>query len=96
MNVTWTISQLDRRTSDGFVTTAHWRCDAVDGDFSAGVYSTCGWGEGAPTIPYDSLTQEQVLAWVWESVDKAATEASLADQIAAQKNPQTASGTPWQ
>ena len=96
MQFNWTISTLDRRTSDGFVTTAHWRCDAVDGDFSAGVYGTAGWGEGAPTIPYDSLTQEQVLAWVWESVDKAATEASLADQIAAQKNPQTASGTPWQ
>jgi hypothetical protein len=31
----WTIQQLDRRTSDGFVTVAHWRCDAVDGSISA-------------------------------------------------------------
>jgi hypothetical protein len=91
----WQIVQLDRKTADGFVTTAHWRCDAVDGDFSAGVYGTTGWGEGEPSVPYDSLTQEEVLAWVWESVDKAETEASLADQIEAQKNPQTTSGTPW-
>jgi len=32
---------------------------------------------------------------VWESVDKAATEASLAAQIALLKNPVKASGTPW-
>ena len=96
MQFNWSVSNLERRTSDGFVQVCHYRCDAVDGDFSAGVYGTTGWSEGSPSIPYDSLTQEEVLAWVWESVDKAAVEASLADQIDALKNPQTASGTPWQ
>lgn len=92
----WKISQLDRRTSDGFVTTAHWRCDAVDGEFSASVYATCGWPEGTPEVPYDSLTEAQVLAWIWASgVDKEATEATLNAQIEAQKNPVLASGTPW-
>lgn len=38
--ITWTISQLDRRTSDGFVTTAHWQATAVDGDYSASIYAT--------------------------------------------------------
>jgi len=95
MHVTWTVSQLDRRTSDGFVTTCHWQATAVDGDFTASVYSTCGWGEGEPAIAYDSLTPETVLAWVWESVDKDATEASLAAQIEAKKNPVSASGLPW-
>jgi L-aminopeptidase/D-esterase-like protein len=92
---TWTIDNLDRRTSDGFVTTAHWRATAVDGDYSASVYSTCGWADGQPTVPYANLTEQQVLAWVWESVDKAATEAALAAQIADQKAPKQASGTPW-
>jgi hypothetical protein len=92
---TWTIDNLDRRTSDGFVTTAHWRATAVDGDHSASVYATCSWSEGQPTVPYASLTEQQVFAWVWESVDKAATEAALAAQIEAQKNPVAASGTPW-
>jgi len=36
-----------------------------------------------------------VLAWVWESVDKDATEASLLAQIELQKNPVTATGVPW-
>lgn len=92
---TWTIDNLDRRTSDGFVTTAHWRATAVDGDHSARVYATCSWSEGQPTVPYANLTEQQVLAWVWESVDKAATEADLAAQIADQKAPKQASGTPW-
>ncbi len=96
MNITWKINTLDRRTSDGFVTTAHWIATAVDGDFSTSVYSTCGWSEGQPVTPYESLTEADVLAWVWASgVDKEATEATLAAQIEAQKNPVQASGTPW-
>jgi hypothetical protein len=93
---TWTISQLDRKTSDGFVTTAHWRATAIDGDQSASIYATCSWSEGQPTVPYADLTEEEVLEWVWASgVDKAATEAALAAQINAQKNPVSAAGVPW-
>ena len=96
MTTTWTISQLDRRTSDGFVTTAHWQATAVDGDYSASIYATCSWSEGQPTAPYASLTQDQVLGWCWTSgVDKAATESALAASIAAQKNPVSAAGVPW-
>jgi len=95
MTTTWTISQLDRKTADGFVTTAHWQATAVDGEHTASIYSTCSWSDGTVNIPYDQLTQEIVLGWVWESVDKQATEDALAAQIALQKAPVTASGTPW-
>lgn len=96
MTITWTISQLDRKTADGFVTTAHWRATAVDGDFSATTYATCSWVDGQPTVPYADLTEQQVLEWVWASgVDKDATEAALAAQIAAQQNPPVQSGLPW-
>jgi len=92
---TWTISQLDRETANGFVTTAHWRATAVDGDYTASIYATCSWADGTPAIPYADLTQETVLGWVWESVDKAATETALAANIESQKNPVTATGVPW-
>ena len=95
MTITWKISTLDREVSNGFVTTAHWSATAVDGDYTASTYSTVSWAEGTPTIPYANLTEATVLGWVWESVDKAATEASLEAQIALQKNPVVASGTPW-
>ena len=93
---TWTITQLDRKTADGFVTTAHWTCTAVDGEHSASIYSTCVWSDGTVNVTYADLTESTVLTWVWESVDKEATETALAAQIEAKKNPVTASGKPWQ
>ena len=96
MTTTWTISQLDRNTSNGFVTTAHWQATAVDGEYSASTYATCSWADGTPTIPYADLTQETVLEWVWANgVSKEATETALAAQIELQKNPVQATGTPW-
>jgi hypothetical protein len=96
MTTTWTISQLDRQTSDGFVTTAHWRATAVDGEHSASVYATCSWSDGTPTVAYADLTQEQVLGWIWANgVDKDAIEAALAAQIELKKNPVQATGVPW-
>ena len=94
--ITWNISQLDRQTSDGFVTTAHWQATATDGEYSASVISTCSWSEGTATIPYANLTKDAVLAWVWANgVDKDAVEASLDAQIELQKNPVKATGVPW-
>ena len=94
MNIQWKISQLDRKTADGFVTTAHWTCSGQDDEFSASVYSTCSF-EGELTVPYEQLTEATVLSWVWQSVDKEATEKAVADQIEAQKNPVKAFGLPW-
>jgi hypothetical protein len=94
--IVWNISQLDRQTSDGFVTTAHWTAVATDGDYSASVYSTCSWSDGTATIPYAELNKETVLGWIWANgVNKAATEVSLNAQIELQKNPVTATGVPW-
>jgi hypothetical protein len=96
--ITWAIAQLDRNAADGGVTTAHWTVTAVDGDHSASAYSTAGFTPDATAAgfkPYNSLTEADVLAWVWGSVDKAAAEASLLQQIEAQKAPVTLTGTPW-
>ena len=95
MTITWTIAQLDRQTSDGLVTTAHWRVDAVDGEYSAGSYGTVGFERGDTFIAYASLTEAQVIAWVKDKLEVADIEASLAAQIAAQKAPTTAIGVPW-
>jgi hypothetical protein len=94
MEVTWNISQLDRKTADGFVTTAHWTVSATDGEYSASSYGSCGF-DGELTTPYEDLTKEQVLGWVWEKVNKEEIESTLAAHIEAQKNPVTATGVPW-
>jgi hypothetical protein len=92
----WTITQTDYEVSNGFITTAHWTAVATEGDFTASIYSTCSWAAGTPTIPYADVTEAEVLQWCWDSgVDKDATEAALAQNIALQQNPVTATGTPW-
>lgn len=96
MATTWKITQTDYLVSDGFITTAHWTATAVDGDCTASVYSTCSFSAATPSIPYASVTEAEVLDWCWANgVDKDATEARLAAQIALQKNPVTATGVPW-
>ena len=96
MNTTWIITETNYQTSDKFIFCAHWTATAVDGNYTASIWSTCSWQAGTPTIPYANVTMAEVLAWCYASgVDKDATEAALAQQIALQKNPVTASGTPW-
>ena len=93
---TWSITQTDYLVSDSFITTAHWTATAVDGNYSASAYSTCGFAEATQTIPYASVTEANVIDWIWvNGVDKDAVEESLASQIEAQKNPVTATGVPW-
>jgi hypothetical protein len=92
----WVVTQTNYEVSNGFIQTAHWQCNAVDGDFTASIYSTCSWADGTPTVPYADVTMQEVLDWCWASgVDKEATEAALAANIADQKAPKVATGTPW-
>lgn len=95
----WTIATCEHEVATGGITVAHWRVSAVDRDYSASAYGTCGFTpdpEAEGFKPYDEVTEDEVLDWVWGSgVDKEATESSLAQQIEAQKNPTTATGTPW-
>jgi hypothetical protein len=101
--ITWSISVLDclPQSAEGadYVVTAHWQCNGVDGDYNGSVYSTCSFPvvEGTSFTPYASLTQDQVLGWVWANgVDKTATEAAVEGQIEAQKNPPIVSPPlPW-
>ncbi len=92
---TWKAPTLESVVATGYVDCCHWTCTAVDGEHSASAYATVSWAEGTPVVPYANLTEAEVLSWVWESVDKTATEASLAAQIALLKNPVKATGTPW-
>jgi hypothetical protein len=95
MTTIWKIAQLDRQTSDDLVTTAYYTVNAVDGEYSAGIYGTVGFERGDTFIAYDSLTEAQVIAWVKDKLDVEAIEAGMQAQIDAQKNPVTATGVPW-
>jgi hypothetical protein len=98
----WRIANLERNTADGGVIVAHWRVTAEEtvGEetYTASAYGTCGFTPDASApdfVPYDQLTEADVLAWVWSSMDKDATEAALTAKIEEQKAPATVSGLPW-
>jgi len=95
MTTTYTINNLDRLTSTDYVTTVHYNVTKVDGEFSASTYGTVSFEAGTPTTPFASLTKAQVIEWVKDKLGEETVEASLASQIAAQKNPTTATGMPW-
>ncbi len=96
MTTTWTITTTNYEVANGFITTAHWTASAVDGDYTASIYSTCSFAAAEPSIPYADVTMQEVLDWCWANgVSKEATEAALAQNIELQKNPVTATGTPW-
>ncbi len=94
----WTIALCEHDVATGGITVAHWRVTAEDGDYTASAYGTAGFTPDAtdPNFkPYDQVTEAEVLSWVWAQVDQAETEAALAAKIEADKNPTTATGTPW-
>jgi hypothetical protein len=84
MAVTWTISTLERNTSDDGVVVAHWRASDVDGDHSGTSYGTCGFTPDSTAegfTPYADITEAQAIGWVKDSMGEdavTALEASIA------------------
>jgi hypothetical protein len=93
----FTISTLESNT-DGGVIVAHWQVAKTSGDYTATSYGTVGFTPDADAegyVAYDSLTEADVIAWVQESLDTEALEASLDADLAEQASPSVTVGTPW-
>jgi hypothetical protein len=98
---TWSISQLDRITSDGFVHTAYYKVKAEDDVYNISAGGKVDLAKPDTLIPYKDLTHDQVLGWVKAKLNETDSnttsniEAALANNIAEQKAPTRASGVPW-
>jgi len=102
MAVTWTISTLERNSSDDGVIVAHWRAsdsEVVGEDTHTGSsYGTCGFTPDSTAdgyTAYADITEAQAIGWVQDDVDTDAIEDSIAAQIADSKAPAITTGTPW-
>jgi hypothetical protein len=105
-NANWAIANLERHLPDGdtcpdgAVYTAHWTASLEQDGKSASAYGSVGFGDPNPDsfTPFSSLTEEQVLTWVFETlgVDQVVTiEESLYNQVQQEINPTSAAGVPW-
>lgn len=89
----WNILQLEVKPSEGNLTdvvvTAEWTLADTQGEYSASIGGLVTFPAPAGDFtPYEDLTEEQVLGWVWENgVDKDETEAGITQAIEAQANP---------
>lgn len=96
---TWSISQLERETSDGYVYSIHYVIDASDEAYSSGAYGSIGLERPEnDMIPYDSLTPDICVEWVKESLGTekvAEIEAALQAQLDEKHTPSKATGLPW-
>jgi hypothetical protein len=95
---TWAIANLERKTADGFVFTAHYTVEAKDDTYSAGAYGSIGFERPENLIPFADLTEDTVVGWVKEALgdEKVANvESALQGQLDEQRNPTKAAGVPW-
>jgi hypothetical protein len=96
--ITWVVSALDcyprSQGNADVVINVHWSCNGTQEQdeivYNASVYSTCAvaYSGSEPFVPYDQLTEQTVLGWIWANgVDQAATEAAVQQQLNNQINP---------
>ena len=93
---TWTISSLDcyptAESQTNVVFNAHWVAQATDptGKYTASIYGACPltYVAGSSFIAFDSLTEQQVLNWIYGAgVNQAVVQISLDKQIDSLVNP---------
>lgn len=105
---TWHIDHCERTASDGAVFSVRWRCDALQTQGEGadavtyerecvGITSFIPDPDSTDFIEFDSLTENQVLNWVWSEnpISKQDIETGLQDQLTDLFTPRTLSGVPW-
>lgn len=100
MEIIWKIENTERRYEDGGIIIAHWRATAIDGIYTSSVYGSVGFTpepDSEDFIPYNQLTEQNILSWLWNSdeLDRTVIEDKLINKIENQKTPTTVIGLPW-
>jgi hypothetical protein len=94
------ITQMNRLTEDGFVIVVNWKMEMVDGEYTASRFGTVKFDktDGISFVPYESLTEADVIKWVEADLGDAKIaqlQLEMLNQIKEMKAPKTAAGMPW-
>ncbi len=101
MAIQWAIVNMQRVIDNGFVIIADWTCTAMQDGQSAYVYGqqSFPYDPSEPDfIPYDQLTEVEVIGWVQTAMGAeqvAAYEANAQGALDKLLHPTTADGLPW-
>lgn len=99
---TWKVGKLttliQSNGQQNVISKARWACHGTDGTYLYQQTGICNiaFDPNDTFVEYDQLTEAEVLAWVWTTVDKTATESVIAQIIENQANPPYANlSLPW-
>jgi hypothetical protein len=102
---TWSIEQMQCfpqfEGKENVVYVVNWLLTGTQGDYTAHIYSTANfeYTPGSPYTEYASLTPEQVIGWVKDSLGAEKVreyEAKLDEELAKKAAPQlVTTGLPW-
>lgn len=102
MQHNWKIYDLKSNITDGVVTEITYACESAyeqSGTRLIGDITLSGSASAPGFIAFDSLTEEKVLEWVYNNIDKASVEttnsSSIAQSITRRATRTTKRGTPW-
>ena len=90
-----TINQLEREAATGIIHVIHWHASKTAGNHTATSYGTVRLTAGEFIIPFEQVTEANVLAWLQNALNTQAMETSLDTQLAALANPPVLTGFPW-
>jgi len=93
--IKWNIENLDRNSSNGYVTTIHWSAVLQEEDKRVFNYGTVSFKDGEPIIPFENLIKETILGWLFNNINKEEIETYLTEKLQILKNPISKSGLPW-
>lgn len=100
INYVWKINNLERRATDEGIVNVHWQCVGTFGEISKRRYGNISFTPNLSSpsfIPFDQLTENDVLSWVYNSSSnfKDVVENWIREEIDELLNPKIITGLPW-
>jgi len=95
---TWSITDLEYKTQDGYIVRPFWQLAGTQGSNTTYINGSLSFGDGTPSVPFESVTEETVIDWVLNAIgstEVASIEAALGQKLAQLNNPVFSFGRPW-
>lgn len=93
MNIIWKVIKVyvspNREQFANYILAVDWQCTVSEGQDSVVETGLCNLvGDSSPFTPYENLTENQILSWVWNSgVNKEQVENNVATSLRNLMNP---------
>ena len=95
----YAITNIERQANDGLVTKVKWVGTYVDEREYESAEGEVTLERSDTSTPFDDLTEETVLGWVFAKIDKTEIEESLKNKVNLKKqdkaSPSVLTGMPW-